>query len=383
MDRSHFSSSDLPRGNTLAEDIALVVDSPVMSGLLQAMGGMLAILNERQQVLAVNDALRATLGIRDPKEVLGLRPGAALQCIQAGEGGRGCGRAERCPTCGALLAILASLDHNRPAERICALTAERKGATVDLALLVRSQPITLENRRLLLLILQDVTVQEQRAALERTFFHDLNNLFCGMVGVSEMLANQKNPEKLASLLFQNSYRLSREVEIQKCLASEGIRYNLVREAVGVDQIRENLQAFFLNHPVRRHKRLEFVPPAAEAEINTDLPLLLRTLQYMIVNALEATTEGDLVQIRMDRAENLLTISVWNRQPIPEEVVPRIFQRYFSTKQGEGRGLGTYAMKLFGEKFLGGQVDFSTSAEGGTLFKLVLPLVYAGRVPATG
>ena len=46
---------------------------------------------------------------------------------------------------------------------------------------------------------------------------------------------------------------------------------------------------------------------------------------------------------------------------------RIFQRSFSTKGSPGRGLGTYAMKLFGESVLGGQVDFETGAEGTTFW----------------
>mgnify|MGYP006293419399 CR=1 len=37
----------------------------------------------------------------------------------------------------------------------------------------------------------------------------------------------------------------------------------------------------------------------------------------------------------------------------------LFKRSFSTK-GVGRGIGTYSMKLFGEKYLKGKVDFKNS-----------------------
>jgi sensor histidine kinase regulating citrate/malate metabolism len=33
----------------------------------------------------------------------------------------------------------------------------------------------------------------------------------------------------------------------------------------------------------------------------------------------------------------------------------------------GRGIGTYSMKLFGEKYLKGKVWFTSSAENGTSF----------------
>ena len=39
-------------------------------------------------------------------------------------------------------------------------------------------------------------------------------------------------------------------------------------------------------------------------------------------------------------------------------------RSFSTK-GTQRGLGTYSMKILGEKHLGGVVDFETSVNKGT------------------
>jgi signal transduction histidine kinase len=64
--------------------------------------------------------------------------------------------------------------------------------------------------------------------------------------------------------------------------------------------------------------------------------------------------------------------VWNKQAIPEASIPRIFQRNFSTKPGAGRGLGTFVMKLFGEIYLGGTVQFTTGAAEGTTFTFHLP-----------
>jgi citrate synthase len=39
----------------------------------------------------------------------------------------------------------------------------------------------------------------------------------------------------------------------------------------------------------------------------------------------------------------------------------------------GRGIGTYSMKLIGEKVLNGHVSFSTSKSGGTIFKFACPI----------
>ncbi|RJR33419.1 MAG: ATP-binding protein [Desulfobacteraceae bacterium] len=76
---------------------------------------------------------------------------------------------------------------------------------------------------------------------------------------------------------------------------------------------------------------------------------------------------------MGRSPSCFIFNVWNRQAIPPRVALRIFQRNFTTKEEAGRGLGTYSMKFFGEKILGGQVSFTTSAESGTVFKFSLPI----------
>ena len=58
--------------------------------------------------------------------------------------------------------------------------------------------------------------------------------------------------------------------------------------------------------------------------------------------------------------------------MPKRVQLQIFQRSFSTK-GNGRGLGTYSMKLFTEKYLQGRVSFESTEEEGTTFMAMMPI----------
>ena len=57
---------------------------------------------------------------------------------------------------------------------------------------------------------------------------------------------------------------------------------------------------------------------------------------------------------------------------PREVQLQVFQRSFSTK-GENRGLGTYSIRLLTERYLKGQVSFTSSPETGTIFTAAYPL----------
>ena len=110
----------------------------------------------------------------------------------------------------------------------------------------------------------------------------------------------------------------------------------------------------------------------ECSIVSDGAILRRILGNMVKNALEATRFGSYrnhaVQgIRRHR----IAFSVHNEGVIPEEVQLQLFQRSFSTKEGEGRGIGTYSIKLFGERFLKGKVTFASSELEGTIFVFTL------------
>ncbi len=369
---TYFAPAERADEKELVAEIEFVSKNPIMSGLLHSISGLLAVLDEHRQIIAINDSFLKMLGIKDPSEVLGLRPGEALRCIHAHEEPAGCGTSKFCSTCGAAIAIVSSLNQDKPAERICALTANRNDHTIDIALLVRSHPIKIDGTKFLLLFLQDITVQQQRAALERTFFHDISNMLSGLLGASEMLSLENCQSDLVEIICQSSLRLKKEVEIQRCLSqSEGCTYNPLRHKITTGQIQEDLKSFFVNHPAARNKKIEFSPSDSTLSINTDMSLLLRVLCNMITNALESTEENGTIKVWLESNDNFLSFYVWNRQSIPHDIAQRIFQRNFSTKDGDGRGVGTYSMKLFGEQILGGQVNFTTSPEEGTVFRFSL------------
>jgi signal transduction histidine kinase len=370
---TYFASPEKATEDELTAEIDFVSKNPVMSGLLRSVNGLLAILNKHRQVIALNDALLQMLGIENPGQALGLRPGEVLQCIHAHDNPAGCGTTKFCSTCGAAIAIVSSLGQDKPAERLCALTANRGGKEIDLALLVRSHPIKINNEKFLLLFLQDITHQQQRAALERAFYHDINNMLSILVQASELLM-EENPSDIIKTIHDTSLRLVKEVSIQRCLSKTEINtYQPLWQEVTSGKVIEELRSFFANHPTAQGKRIDFSETDPAISIRTDLSLLLRVLSNMIINALEATEQNGGIEIWIEHGNSSLSFNVWNQQEIPQETANRIFQRNFSTKGQEGRGIGTYSMKLFGEKILGGQVSFTTSKEEGTIFRLAFPV----------
>lgn len=370
---TYFAPAKRVSKNGLVAEIQIVSQNPLVAGLLHSISGLLAVLDKHRQIIALNDSFMQMLGIDDPAKALGLRLGEAVQCIHANDDPAGCGTTKFCSTCGAAIAIVSSLRQDKPVEKICALSAKRGGEDVDIALLVKAHPIKIDKNIFLLLFMQDITNQQQRAALERTFFHDVNNMLTMLVGASELLV-LKEPSELAKTVHQASQRLTKEVDIQRCLSeSESYNYLPVWLELTTGQILEELHSFFANHPTAIGKKINISKGYPVVSIKTDSSLLLRILCNMIINALEASAENGEVKIWTEHKGDFLSFCVWNDQEIPQDVANRIFQRNFSTKEQPGRGIGTYSMKLLGEKILGGQVSFTTSQTEGTIFRFTYPV----------
>ncbi len=358
----------------LQNEIRFVSTNPVISGLMKTLSGLFAVLDEHRQVIAINDSMLDMLGYANSEEVLGLRPGEILHCIHAYEEPSGCGTTKSCITCGAAIAILAGLEKNTPQERICAVTLKKDGKEFELCFQVRSYPVQFEEHRFLLLFLQDITNQQKWASLETVFFHDINNLLGGMFGIVDLLSLPSKNLNCLGTLKKMLRRLKNEIEIQRVLCeSKTESYQMLILKIKVSELIEELQNSFLNHPITFGKCLVFPQTIPDVAIETDFSLLLRVLTNMVTNALEATDPEHEVRIGIVVGKSTISFTVWNHQVIPEEIRPRIYQRHFTTKTGDGRGIGTFSMKLFGEDFLKGALHYTSSKEHGTLFTFTLPL----------
>lgn len=368
-----FATPERVHGKELAAEIHTINNSSVVSCLLHTISGSITILDEHRQIVATNGSFLQMLGIEQSSEILGLRPGEALHCIHAHKGPGGCGTSIFCPSCAAVVAFISSLEQDKPVDKKCAITAYRGDKTVDLVLQVKSQPIEIDNKKYLLIFFQDVSQQEQRAALERTFYHDINNMLQMLLGASELLVVQENSE-LAEIVHQSSMRINNELSIQRSL-SLGDKHIYQPHTVNCTTVNvlQELQRFFKNHPVARGKNITYQNTLPDFEFHTDASLLSRILCNMTTNALEATSDSGTVKVWIEEGEDQIIFCVWNEQEMAPEAVHRMFQRNFSTKQGSGRGIGTFSMKLFGEDILGGKVTFTTSANAGTVFKFSHPL----------
>ncbi len=143
------------------------------------------------------------------------------------------------------------------------------------------------------------------------------------------------------------------------------------EAVELEQTLQRMAQLYRRHPIAAGKHIRVSPPGKHS-VRADAQLIRRILGNMLKNALEASSVDQTVTLSCDCSGGYASIHVHNAAAIEPNDQLRIFSRSFSTKGGFGRGLGTYSMKLLGEKYLHGRVSFDSTPETGTTFTIPLP-----------
>src|SRR5512138_2836280 len=281
-----FAPPERASPEQLAHDVAGVVANPLVEALLQTAGALMAVLNQERQVLAVNHALLRMLGVQDPGDLIGLRPGEVVGCNHAADPPSGCGTTAYCSSCGAALSIVGALAMESDLERKCVLTLTREGVAVDLCLRVRARVLALGERRFVLLFMQDVTTQERMSEVQRTFLHDLRNLLFGLQGNTELLATASQTERadLLHSVAQIVERLAGEVSLQQSLAGDGRQASTgARRPLRGAEVLAEVADLVKNHVVAKDRHLEVTLPDERLVVVSDAILLGRVLLNMLVN----------------------------------------------------------------------------------------------------
>lgn len=102
--------------------------------------------------------------------------------------------------------------------------------------------------------------------------------------------------------------------------------------------------------------------------------LQQVLMNLLINACQAIKEKGVIHIRSRSEADCAVIEVQDSgEGIAKDVLPRIFEPYFSTKSPtDGTGLGLPISKRIVEKH-GGRLDVVSSQGQGTTFTVVLPI----------
>ena len=224
---------------------------------------------------------------------------------------------------------------------------------------------------------RQIEKMESAAMMSRGLAHDLNNLATPVSSFllhmenrvaagtpeAEVLADAKHSITVMQDYIRESLFFSRHhiPVFQNVSLSE-----LLNSIVKVTQSR----AQFRGVPV-------MIYDSSEAEFVADRALLLRLLQNLVHNGIDATPRGGQVTLSAGPAEGgRVFFRVTDQGPgIPTELVDRIFEPYFTTKDtgSDVRGLGlglAISLKISG--LHDGELGVSKASCGGAVFTFTLP-----------
>jgi nitrogen-specific signal transduction histidine kinase len=376
MKETHHAPYQRAAFEAILQDYNEIRSLDYVRDLIKALPYIAIILNKERQIIFSGDSLLKKIGI-SMDEVLGLRPGEALKCVNARTMNAGCGTAERCQVCGAVNTVLKCQETGKTATDECRIRVHDKdGHEYCLDLEVTAVPFHWNSDVFYIVAARDISSEKRKEALERIFFHDVINTAGALQGVVDLLKQLDDPAKITEfidLLSVVSQDLTEEILNQKSLlAAENGELVIRKQDFYLEETLHNIVREFQRHELALNKEIHISEMPEEVTIHTDPVLLKRVISNMVKNALEAIKPEERITIRCRREQNGVLISVHNPGGMPVEVRQQVFQRSFSTK-GKGRGLGTYSMKLLGEKYLDGKIWFTSSKREGTEFCLELPL----------
>ncbi len=335
--------------------------------LTTATNNFFMILNDKRQIVFANVALLKLLGLHSELDAAGKRPGEALNCKNANLMEAGCGTSQFCSQCGAVHAILAALD-GKESEKECRIVTS-ENSSFDLA--IKTKPFLFNDHKYIILSAIDISDTKRREILEQVFFHDILNTAGGLMGLAEIMMMNHTEDDSFETIYSLSDKLVKEIQSQRLLLeAENDNLELDPIEINLKNFLNDIKKLTENNDAINHISI-LINCDSSINIETDSTLLQRVLINMVKNAAEASNSGDTITLAGKTKKDTVITSVHNPTYMSEEVQLQVFQRSFSTK-GTARGIGTYSMKLFGEKYLKGTVDFNSNKTGGTTFFINLP-----------
>ncbi|PKP29938.1 MAG: histidine kinase [Bacteroidetes bacterium HGW-Bacteroidetes-16] len=346
----------------------------ILTQVADSVSSLVIILNKERQIVYGNKTFLSMLGSTESENLIGKRPGEAINCMHASQSEGGCGTTQFCSVCGAVNAILEAQQGTQTAKECRIITNENEA----LDLKVTATPYYLNEEQYIFFAIADISNEKRRQTLERVFFHDILNSAGGISGLSSimpMISDMDEMTETAEIINRAANFLVDEIKSQRMLtvAESG---DLVLSFTQIESltILKELGELYSQHEVIRDKILSVDKNSVPGQAITDSVLLRRVLGNMVKNALEASTAGGKVTLSCTLTEDAIRFTVHNGVYMPQEIQLQLFKRSFSTK-GIGRGIGTYSMKLFGEKYLKGKVGFESTKENGTTFFIEIPKVH--------
>ena len=241
-----------------------------------------------------------------------------------------------------------------------------------------------------LIVFQDVTdlqlLYEQQAEFVANASHELLTPLTSIQGYAEtLLTNKKLTVDTQQEFIQTIYnetqrmsRLSRALLEQAKLDIFENPQKLKIESLHLPELIEKIIDTFEFSLQSKHLSLTQEIPADLPILNTNSDRFKQILSNLLSNAIKYTPDNGEISIKSWASENKIHLEIADTGiGIPEEDLPKIFQRFFRVDRSrsseiEGTGLGLSIVQHLMHQ-LGGEITVSSNLNHGTTAHLIFPL----------
>jgi two-component system NtrC family sensor kinase len=235
----------------------------------------------------------------------------------------------------------------------------------------------LEMERKLGDIQQALLQSEKLAAMGRLtsqIAHELNNPIYGIMNTLELLKTEIPPEsKRRRILELSLSEIQRLSEMLRNMLSFSKPEEEKRRPVKIDELIEGILLVM-------EKQMKEANIKVETSFGDDIPEVMASTNQMrqvflniFKNAKEAMPKGGALFIRTRREDNRVLIHIQDTgMGIPAEIIDKIFEAFFTTKQ-KVKGVGLGLSVCYGIiKDHSGEIKVESEKEKGTTFTICLP-----------
>ncbi|PLX67478.1 MAG: hypothetical protein C0602_10335 [Denitrovibrio sp.] len=358
---------------SLGEITNIIQRYPLLTEVLNSVHDIVLILDSERDIVYFNKKFEEFADNFNLKAQLGVKPGTAFNCIHALDERVECGDTSFCRYCGANKSITESKKGVKSLNE-CRIAAMH-GHAFNLS--VSASPLELEGQKLTLYSIIDISAESRRQMLEKIFFHDVNNIVNGMGMIIDMMTDSKNSndieefEHSLDMLKITMTSLKNEINAQHIVSlAEKDELMVHPENVSINKIIKEVVGFIQTTMCNSSVEIDTVLAEPEPLLYTDPVLLKRVLLNTLKNACEASSAGEKVSIGYRNIKDHVLIYVNNPTVMSDKVKSSVFKRSFSTK-GQGRGIGTYSMRMLIDRYLKGKIYFTSEEGEGTTFFIKL------------
>lgn len=234
---------------------------------------------------------------------------------------------------------------------------------------------------------RDLLESEQLATIGRmasSISHDLRHSLAAIVANSEFLCDSRLTSAQREELYQE---VRTGVNLMTDLLDSLLEFARTRESLtpsfgsAAEVIHRAVQAVRL-HP-RHHGHSIDVLCSGTVTGWFDARKLERALYNLLLNACEAVPENGRVEVTAAEDEGQITISVSDNGPgIADSIRHRLFHPFVSYGKENGTGLGLAVVQKIVHDH-GGEITVERTADGRTVFTIVLPARQLEALPGRG